>query len=503
MNKVVSFAHKHQSFFIILGFIIAINLALLSNDNEIVLAIVLAIVAFALILSLVIDKEIFFYITAFFIPLSFIVNESAEISVIFPSELLAVMLLCSLALSFLAKGRLDATVFKHPLTILILLNLGWMLVASSASSMPFVSYKKLLIKLLYSGIYFFFSIQVFKKPENIAKVYIMYILGMIYPIVSAFIFHYKYDFSTAASHTMTLPFYHDHTIYGACLAFLLPVICFCLAKATKPLKYFWVVMLGMFSIAVLLSYSRASWLSLGVAFLVYLIIHFRIKMRFVLLFTMMLSITGYLSYGWVKVKLESNKSISNKDVVQHAASIGNINTDVSNKERLNRWYCAWNMFLDRPVFGFGPGTYQFKYGSYQVRRYTTRISTFKGDKGGAHSDYLGYLSETGLIGLLIYLGMAYLCLKTAFKQVYDRTNEHKNMSLALLLSLTTFFIHGFLNSFTDIDKSMMLVFCAMAGLVAIDLDSRKNKEIVDNKNDVVISTEKIKVIHTIYTFKRQ
>jgi O-antigen ligase len=116
----------------------------------------------------------------------------------------------------------------------------------------------------------------------------------------------------------------------------------------------------------------------------------------------------------------------------------------------------------------------------------TRISTYKGDRGNAHSDYLGYLCETGLIGLLIYLGLIYSALKLGLKHVHNLNSPYKNLSMVLLLSLTTFFIHGFFNSFIDIDKTMMLVLCATAGLVAIDL---KNKELDNNSNENIFENQ--------------
>ena len=274
---------------------------------------------------------------------------------------------------------------------------------------------------------------------------------------------------------MTLPFYNDHTIYGACLAFLLPFILLFIIENKKTAKFFWILIITVFIVATFLSYSRASWLSLVFIFLLYLAIHFKIKMQFIIIVLVSISLAGFFSYNTIKTKFQNNKSVSNKDVGQHLESMGNIKSDASNAERLNRWYCAWQMFLDKPLFGFGPGTYQFNYGPYQIKELVTRISTYKGDKGNAHSDYLGYLCETGLIGLLIYLSLIYSTMKLGLKNIYNKDNHYKNLSMVLLLSLTTFFIHGFFNSFIDIDKTMMLVLCAMAGLVAIDL---KNKELL-------------------------
>lgn len=475
MNKVKTYIQKNLTFSIILLLIVFINLALLSSNTMIIGVTFYGILGMALLFSLIINKEIFFGITIFFIPLSFILEQSAGPSISFPSELLAGILLLYLSFNFIINEKIDFTIWKHPVTILILLDFFWMVITSIMSSMPLVSFKRTLIKLLYISIYYFYSISVFKKIENISKLFVLYILGLIYPIISSFVYHNKYNFSIGAAYKMTLPFYNDHTIYGACLAFLLPFIVLFIIEKKKTAKFFWILIITVFIVATFLSYSRASWLSLVFIFLLYLAIHFKIKMQFIIIVLVSISLAGYFSYNTIKTKFQNNKSVSNKDVGQHLESMGNIKSDASNAERLNRWYCAWQMFLDKPLFGFGPGTYQFNYGPYQIKELVTRISTYKGDKGNAHSDYLGYLCETGLIGLLIYLRLIYSTMKLGLKNIYNKDNQYKNLSMVLLLSLTTFFIHGFFNSFIDIDKTMMLVLCAMAGLVANDL---KNKELL-------------------------
>jgi O-antigen ligase len=77
------------------------------------------------------------------------------------------------------------------------------------------------------------------------------------------------------------------------------------------------------------------------------------------------------------------------------------------------------MFEDKPVFGFGPGTYMFQYAPYQLNKDRTIISTNSGDGGNAHSEYLGPLSESGVLGLLTFLLIAISVIYTAV-QTYMR-----------------------------------------------------------------------------------
>ena len=103
------------------------------------------------------------------------------------------------------------------------------------------------------------------------------------------------------------------------------------------------------------------------------------------------------------MKLEKNRQQSSTDLQTHVASISNISTDASNLERINRWNSAMRMFHDRPVFGWGPGTYQFKYAPYQRSSEMTVISTNAGDRGNAHSEYIGPLAEEGVLGTATFI----------------------------------------------------------------------------------------------------
>lgn len=75
----------------------------------------------------------------------------------------------------------------------------------------------------------------------------------------------------------------------------------------------------------------------------------------------------------------------------------------SNLERLNRWRCAYRMFLERPILGWAWGLHVFQYAPFQVSSELTIISTHAGDLGNVHSEYLRPLCEEGLPGALIWI----------------------------------------------------------------------------------------------------
>jgi O-antigen ligase len=181
--------------------------------------------------------------------------------------------------------------------------------------------------------------------------------------------------------------------------------------------------------------------------------------------------------------LERNSDESSSNLTEHFSSMTNISTDASNLERLNRWSCALRMFEERPVFGYGPGTYMFQYAKYQLKKDRTIISTNAGDGGNAHSEYLGPLSESGILGLVTFLILIITVLYTGI-HTWTRLNDSrlKGIVLAAIIGLVTYYVHGFLNNFLDTDKLSVPFWGFTAMIVAIDLYSRRNEETNAQKN---------------------
>ena len=157
------------------------------------------------------------------------------------------------------------------------------------------------------------------------------------------------------------------------------------------------------------------------------------------------------------------------DVVENIQSMTNISTDASNLERINRWNSAIRMFKDRPLFGWGPGTYQFLYAPYQESKNKTIISTNSGDMGNAHSEYIGTLAEQGIPGSLIVVSIVVVfmyCGLMTYRRAKNK--ESKILVLAATLALFGYYVHGTLNNFLDTDKLAVPIWSCMAIITAID-----------------------------------
>jgi O-antigen ligase len=282
------------------------------------------------------------------------------------------------------------------------------------------------------------------------------------------------------AHSAAIPFYKDHTSYGATLGFLLPVLVglFLFFKREDiNTRFLMVLLILLFVFATVVSYTRATWVSILASLGFWAILKLKIRFEIVLVGAAILVGLFFSVRTELMVQLEQNRIESSGEFSEHVQSISNISTDQSNLERLNRWSCALRMWQDKPFFGFGPGTYQFEYGRYQRSYEKTRISTDFGTMGTAHSEYFGPLAETGVFGLLSILMVIGTTLYTGIRVYFtSKKRSIRIFSLAVLVGLVSYYLHGLLNNFLDTDKISVLFWGFTAMLVAMDIYHRDRPE---------------------------
>ena len=403
-----------------------------------------------------------------------------------PTEPIIFGIMMIFILKQINHSSIDTKLMNHPITIAIILNLVWILITSITSQMPVVSFKFLLSRLWFVIVFYFLCTQLFKNYSNIKKYIWLYIIPFTLIIFYTLYNHYLLDFGEQPANYVMSPFYNDHTIYGAMLAMFFPVLLFFTLnkKYSLRVRITAILFFIVFIVALIFSYTRAAWLSLAVALIVYIILLLRIKFRTLMYGLTVVIILVFVFRADIILKLESNRQDASQDFNKHIESISNISTDASNVERLNRWSCALRMFETKPILGYGPGTYSFQYAPFQHASEKTIISTNKGDKGNAHSEYLGPLSESGLLGPITFIAILLTVLSTAFRLYYSiKDYEMKKLLLVTILGLVTYIVHGALNNFLDTDKASVPFWGFIAMIVAIDIyhkDRGEEKSITEN-----------------------
>jgi O-antigen ligase len=389
-------------------------------------------------------------------------------------------LMVGLLMVFIGKVLLERNYFmslvKHPVLIAIAINLVWILITCFTSIKPIVSLKFFLARLWFLSSGIFLVIPLLKRYEAMIRFTWLYVFSFLIVITYTLYEHRKYGFSQETANWIMSPFYNDHTSYGAILAMFIPVVITFLFLKNKTLtfKALSLITLIILFIALVLSYTRAAWLSLAVALVVYLMYILNLERKYYIIGAVLICIVGIGVSNQMFRKLEKNRQDSSSNLGEHVKSISNIRSDASNLERINRWEAAIRMFQKKPIFGFGPGTYAFAYAPYQFSYQKTIISTNAGDKGNAHSEYIGPLAESGLPGGLTFLGIVVTLLMTSIRVIRDTTDpNHRYLLLACTLGLITYFVHGALNIFLDTDKASVPFWGFAAFIIAADLKRLK------------------------------
>ena len=438
---------------------------------------------FIAVYVLVFHLEKFFYLMAFIVPFSMelrYINQSVSFGFSIPSELMLAGMTVLFLLHILLKNNYPLAITKHKISLAILFYLFWIFLTSIASTLTDVSFKFFAAKLWFIVPVYFMFAQYLKKNINSAVTFFLcYAVGLGIVICITTYRHLGASDLRNVAYWIMSPYYNDHTAYGAILAFFVPVLA--IISAIKSLPK-WVRLLSLallfpVCVGLYLSFSRAAWLSVIVALALYIILLMKVRIKVVLIIFAAISLFAFSFQTEIMSRLSKNTQDSSAgNFAEHVQSITNISSDASNIERLNRWSAAMKMFNEKPVFGWGPGTYQFNYASYQNPAYRTFITTNAGTGGNAHSEYIGPLCETGFVGFLSVFALILVVLTTGIKTYRTSTNQIlRYLSLMCVLALTTYYFHGILNNFLDTEKLAVPVFGAMAVIMACSL-SKTDKD---------------------------
>lgn len=410
---------------------------------------------------------------AFLTPLSVNIEDmDAGLAISLPVEPLLFGVLVLFVAKILYERNYDKHIAKHPIAQVLYLMFGWMVITTFTSELPLVSVKYIVSRLWFVVPSFFVAALVFKQLKYFHWFVWLYIITLIGVIAYTIIHHASYGFSDSSAHWVMSPFYNDHTAYGAALAmYLILAVGYLFYPGLSASKRFFVALtVAILAAGTVLSLSRAAWISIAAALMVFLAVLLRIKFRWILL-SFITVVTLFFTFEHEIIDaLEKNKQDSSNNLVEHVRSISNISSDASNLERINRWQAAFRLHNERPFMGWGPGTYQFVYAPFQRSIEKTIISTNAGDGGNAHSEYIGPLAEMGIPGMLLVFLLVGVMIYTGLRAYQNaRNKEARVLSLAATLALISYFVHGFLNNFLDTDKLSVPVWGCMAIIVVIDI----------------------------------
>jgi len=166
--------------------------------------------------------------------------------------------------------------------------------------------------------------------------------------------------------------------------------------------------------------------------------------------------------------------------------------DISTRQRVLLWGDTFRLIFDRPVLGVGTGNFEFNIPNYLSRASLEIKTGMERDSGvehmvfRAHNEYLEVWSETGLIGLAIFLVLLVQIGRSVFRLLvgYVRGEEEPlvvGLAAAILATLThSLFSSNFQN------PTSATVFWVVVGFVwtfAVDPGDRRKLGLLKTSSD--------------------
>ncbi len=426
-----------------------------------------------------VDFRKIFYLLFFCIPLTVEVWLPNGVVTDMPTEQLSVALMGIYFLYVLRNGKnMRSDFVKHPITLVLLLHLGWIFFTAITSENFIISIKFALAKLWYITPFFFLAGSLLKKEKDLRTLTWVVLIPLCFTIVYVLLRHASYGFSFADVNWVMSPFYRNKVAYACMLTVFLPFVWYT-RKSYQKYSWPWLMLAGatvLILIGIQFSYTRAAYITLLMAVGSYFVVKWRLmkivlaaaSLLAVLYVAAMVSHNNYLDH-----KPNYDKTITH-DKFDDLLSATTKGQDVSTMERVYRWVAGGQMVGEKPWLGFGPGTFTHFYKSYTVHGFRTYVSD-NPEGSGIHCYYLMTLVEQGFIGALLFIALVFIVLIKA-EIIYHETTDPARRRMVLTALLTTVIIDGLLimNDLVETDKIGSFFFLCMAILINVDLANRRD-----------------------------
>ena len=426
------------------------------------------------------DIRTLYFLMLAFIPISTEVVLPNGFGTDLPDEALIIgLFLVSIPFVLSRVHRISSQFLLHPISLLLLLHLAWIFLCTLQSQLLFVSVKYLLAKTWYIAVFYCLTGYFIDRVEQYQRLFWWVFWPLMFTVLVTMIRHAQSGFSFAEINFVLWPFYRNHVNYAVLLSLFFPLLWF--APVSYPrfsLRWYaWVGSIGFLLLAIYFTYTRAAYAAIVMAAGAYVVIRWRL-MRPVLGLAGLALLAGflYLSYdnNYLDFAPEFNRTISHEDFGNLMEATYKME-DISTMERVYRWVAAFQMSLDRPWMGFGPGNFVNFYESYTVTSFQTYVSD-NPEGSGVHCYFLMTLVEQGYLGMIIFIALSFMVLIQAEK-IYHQCSDVFRRRIIMAVSLCTVVMDAFLliNDMVETDKMGSFFFICMAILVNQDLENKRSR----------------------------
>jgi O-antigen ligase len=266
--------------------------------------------------------------------------------------------------------------------------------------------------------------------------------------------------------------------YGALIGVAMVMIVLRILSTDSFVKMItYIIFLPMMFSALLLSRTRA-WI-LGTIIATGLVVFWSLmkkqkRSKFILLLIVLIllvlvfwgSIQAFLLNSYSSIFLRQNISS------EHLSGKGvGIASDFSLFLRLRLWSFAFRMFLQNPLTGIGVGNFRIK------DAFRQQLSEQGGTGGWSDNHYVNIPAETGILGTLAWIYLAYLILSSSLNVIKSKDDKCRTIALGFIGGLTVFTVGGFFWNLTSgmVDSArFVLMISLLLSIERINLQNKSN-----------------------------
>jgi O-antigen ligase len=415
------------------------------------------------------------------LPLSTELNLTPSLGLDFPGEILLIILTAAVLIRWLYQPLwVSHDLIKHPLFLVLLIYLLWIGITCLYSVETVLSVKYLLAKIWYIVPLLILPQMLLKGRTDSRKLALSLLVPMAFVVVQTLFRHALYGFRFDAVQKTMAPFFRNHVNYSALLVCLLPVAgCLWMFtpienKYRKRIGYG--ILLGM--AGVFFAYSRGAWIALLAGLAIIPVIRYK---KTGILVTLSVSIimatTAWLvtDENYIRFSPEHDQTVFHTDFSEHMLATVQLK-DVSTAERFYRWIAGVKMLAEKPITGFGPGSFYLHYRPYTVSSFETWVSN-NPEHSTVHNYFILIALEQGLIGLLLFCAL-YFGMLFYLQSLYHRLQDPLYRTMAISIAMILVMI-GVINSMSDMietDKIGGLFWLCLGMVIWLERKSREERE---------------------------
>ncbi len=378
---------------------------------------------------------------------------------------------------FYDRSFVKSNFLRHPITVLLLLHLGWIFITTITSTHHLVSIKYFVAKVWYIIVFYFLTGRLLQTPNQIKTAFWWILLPMLLTMIYVNIGHAAYSFSFDSIYRVLSPFYRNHVAYACIMAVFFPFVWYAVYWhwEQKWLRWFLISVVLFFVSSIYFSYTRAAYVALLILPIVYFIIRLKwmlyaiggALLAFAIVLSFMVYQNNYLEYAPNYERTITHTEFDNLLEATYKLE------DISTMERFHRWIGGFFMVEQKTLLGFGPGNFYDFYKPYTINSFRTYVSE-NPEKSGIHNYYLMTAVEQGIPGLIIFLLLCcYVLMKGQYLYHQTQSPFRRTFILATFFAFIVICSVLIINDLIETDKIGSFFFICLALLVNLDLLTQK------------------------------